>query len=412
MGESNDRKKKVVRAVNAVAMHRVWGVPVMLLVLLLVFQLTFTVGAYPQQWIEAGVAWLSQWVSGAMRPGALRDLLVDGIIAGVGGVLVFVPNILILFFFISMLEDSGYMARAARLVNGAMRIIGLPGKSFIPYIVGLGCSVPAIMATQTLEKRRDRIVTILTIPFMSCSAKLPVYVLLVSGLFPAHQGRALLGVYVVGFGMVGFSAKLLSKTILRYDDTPESTELPPMCLPTARNATRHMWKKGSQYMRKMGTTILVASIIVWALGYFPRHEGQSRRQQVENSLMGHVGKAIEPAIKPLGFNWQMGISLLAGTASKEIVVSTMGVLYTGEQDEATLQSKLQAETDAAHRITPMAAFSFMLFVLLYFPCVATLSAIRREAGTGWMLFSVAYTTVVAWLVALVFYQGGCLILNS
>ncbi|MBQ0068311.1 MAG: ferrous iron transport protein B [Bacteroidales bacterium] len=403
-------KSKLGYALDVVLTNRWLGLPVLFMLMWLVFQTTFTVGAYPQEWIESGVEWFGSWVSSFMPNGTLRDLIVDGIIAGVGGVLVFLPNILILFFFISVLEDSGYMARAAFIVDRIMHRIGLHGKSFIPYLIGFGCGVPAIMATRTLENRRDRIITILTVPFMSCSARLPVYLLMVSAFFVTNQGLVLMSLYIVGIAMAALSAIILSKTVLKHDQTQFVMELPPYRMPTARNATIHMWSKGSQYLHKMGTVILAASIIVWALGYFPRHEEMPQQQQVENSFMGQMGKTIEPIVKPLGMNWQMGVSLITGAAAKEIVVSTMGVLYTGESgaDESStaLKSKLQSATDAQgnHIFNPIVAYSFMLFVLLYFPCIAALTAIKREAGTKWMIFEIFYTTIVAWLVSFIFYQ--------
>lgn len=408
-------KSKLGFALDVVLTNRYLGLPVLFLLMWLVFQTTFAVGAYPQEWIESGVSWVSEIVSGLMPEGTLRDLVVDGVIAGVGGVLVFLPNILILFFFISILEDSGYMARAAFIVDRIMHRIGLHGKSFIPYLIGFGCGVPAIMATRTLENRRDRIITILTVPFMSCSARLPAYLLMVSAFFASNQGMVLLNLYLTGIAMAALSAILLSKTILKHDHTQFVMELPPYRMPTARNATLHMWSKGSQYLHKMGTVILAASIIVWALGYFPRHEGQSQQEQIENSLMGRMGKAIEPLVEPLGFNWQMGVSVLTGAAAKEIVVSSMSVIYTGESDadetSATLKAKLQSATDAHGNkvFNPIVAYSFMLFVLLYFPCIAALAAIKREAGWRWMVFEIVYTTAVAWLASFVFYQSATFI---
>ena len=402
-------KSKLGYAMDVVLTNRWLGLPILFGLMWLMFQATFTLGAYPQEWIEQGVEWFGSWVGDIMPDGILRDLVVDGIIAGVGGVLVFLPNILILFFFISILEDSGYMARAAFIVDRIMHRIGLHGKSFIPYLIGFGCGVPAIMATRTLENRRDRIITILTIPFMSCSARLPLYLLLVSAFFTAHQGLILMSIYLVGIVVAALTAILLSRTLMKRDKTQFVMELPPYRMPTARNATLHMWSKGSQYLRKMATVILAASIIVWALGYFPRHEGQSKQQQIENSYMGQMGKAIEPVVAPLGFNWQMGVSVLTGAAAKEIVVSSMGVLYTGEEadeESAPLKEKLQSVTDASGNkvFNPIVAYSFMLFVLLYFPCIAALVAVRREAGTKWMLFEIFYTTAVAWLISFVFYQ--------
>ena len=390
--------------------NRWLALPILLLLMWLMFEATFTLGAYPQEWIENGIGWFGEWIGKAMPDGILRDLIVDGIIGGVGGVLVFLPQILILFFFISLLEDSGYMARAAFIVDRIMHRVGLHGKSFIPYLIGFGCGVPAIMATRTLENRRDRLVTILTVPFMSCSARLPAYLLLVAAFFTAKQGLILMSIYLVGIFVAAITAIILSKTLLKHDKTQFVMELPPYRRPTARNATIHMWSKGKQYLQKMATIILAASIIVWALGYFPRHEGQTPQEQIENSYMGKMGKAIEPVVEPLGFNWQMGVSVLTGAAAKEIVVSTMGVLYTGEADadeeSASLKEKLQNATKAngEHVFDPIVAYSFMLFILLYFPCIAALVAIKREAGTKWMIFEIFYTTGVAWLVSFIFYQ--------
>ena len=390
--------------------NRWLALPILLVLMWLMFEATFTLGAYPQEWIESGIGWIGEWIGSTMPDGILKDLIVDGIIGGVGGVLVFLPQILILFFFISLLEDSGYMARASLIVDRIMHRVGLHGKSFIPYLIGFGCGVPAIMATRTLENRRDRIVTILTIPFMSCSARLPAYLLLVAAFFTAKQGLILMSIYLIGILVAALTAIVLSKTILKHDKTQFVMELPPYRKPTARNATIHMWSKGKQYLQKMGTIILAASIIVWALGYFPRHEGQTSQEQIENSYMGMMGKAIEPVVAPLGFNWQMGVSVLTGAAAKEIVVSTMGVLYTGEADadeeSAPLKEKLQTATkdDGTHVFNPVVAYSFMLFILLYFPCIAALAAIRREAGTKWMVFEIIYTTAVAWIVSFIFYQ--------
>ncbi len=390
--------------------NRWLALPILLVLMWLMFEATFTLGAYPQEWIETGVEWIGNWIGQVMPDGILKDLIVDGIIGGVGGVLVFLPQILILFFCISLLEDSGYMARAAFIVDRIMHRVGLHGKSFIPYLIGFGCGVPAIMATRTLENRRDRLVTILTVPFMSCSARLPAYLLLVAAFFTAKQGLILMSIYLVGILVAALTAILLSKTILKHDKTQFVMELPPYRRPTTRNAAIHMWSKGKQYLQKMGTIILAASIIVWALGYFPRHEGQTPQQQIENSFMGQMGKAIEPIVEPLGFNWQMGVSVLTGAAAKEIVVSTMGVLYTGESDateeSTSLKEKLQSATkpNGEHVFDPIVAYSFMLFILLYFPCIAALAAIKREAGWKWVAFEVIYTTGVAWLVSFLFYQ--------
>ena len=396
--------------------NRWLALPILLILMWLMFEATFTLGAYPQEWIENGIGWLGDWIGKVMPDGILRDLLVDGVIGGVGGVLVFLPQIMILFFFISLLEDSGYMARAAFIVDRVMHRVGLHGKSFIPYLIGFGCGVPAIMATRTLENRRDRLVTILTVPFMSCSARLPAYLLLVAAFFTANQGLILMSIYLIGILVAALTAIILSKTLLKHDKTQFVMELPPYRKPTARNATIHMWSKGKQYLQKMATIILAASIIVWALGYFPRHEGQTAQEQIENSYMGMMGKAIEPVVAPLGFNWQMGVSVLTGAAAKEIVVSTMGVLYTGETDATEESTSLKEKLQTAQKpngepvFDPIVAYSFMLFILLYFPCIAALAAIKREAGTKWMIFEIFYTTGVAWLVSFIFYQVARMIL--
>ena len=396
--------------------NRWLALPCLLVLMWLMFEATFTLGAYPQEWIENGIGWLGDWIGKVMPDGILRDLLVDGVIGGVGGVLVFLPQIMILFFFISLLEDSGYMARAAFIVDRVMHRVGLHGKSFIPYLIGFGCGVPAIMATRTLENRRDRLVTILTVPFMSCSARLPAYLLLVAAFFTANQGLILMSIYLIGILVAALTAIILSKTLLKHDKTQFVMELPPYRKPTARNATIHMWSKGKQYLQKMATIILAASIIVWALGYFPRHEGQTAQEQIENSYMGMMGKAIEPVVAPLGFNWQMGVSVLTGAAAKEIVVSTMGVLYTGETDATEESTSLKEKLQTAQKpngepvFDPIVAYSFMLFILLYFPCIAALAAIKREAGTKWMIFEIFYTTGVAWLVSFIFYQVARMIL--
>lgn len=413
--KQQDDNKRLGFALDVVLTNRWLGLPILIVMMWLVFEATFTIGAYPQGWIESLVDWFGSWVGSVMPNGALRDLLVDGIISGVGGVLVFLPNILILFLFISILEDSGYMARAAFIVDRVMHKIGLHGKSFIPYLIGFGCGVPAIMATRTLENRRDRLITILTIPFMSCSARLPTYLLFVSAFFVANQGLILMSLYLIGILVAALTSILLNKTILKHDSSQFVMELPPYRVPTARNSMIHMWSKGSQYLQKMATVILVASIIVWALGYFPHDDKSTPQQQIENSYMGHVGKTIEPAFRPLGFNWQMGVSLLTGAAAKEIVVSSMGILYTGErgvnEESASLKQKLQTATDTSGNkiFTPIVAYTFMLFVLLYFPCIAALTAIKREAGMKWTLFTIAYTTLVAWIISFVFYQVASLI---
>ena len=403
------------------------GFPVFLFLMFLMFQATFILGSYPQEWIETGVKWLGGLIQNTMPDGALRDLLVDGVIGGVGGVIVFLPNIIILFFCISLMEDTGYMARAAFLMDKLMHGIGLHGKSFIPLLMGFGCNVPAIMATRTLDNKKDRILTMLIIPFMSCSARLPVYILLISAFFTHHHGLILTSIYAVGILLGVFTALVLNKTSFRKKDVPFVMELPPYRMPTLRNSIVHMWSKSVQYLKKMGTVILVASIVVWALGYFPREINEATRQQgnepptsqLENSYIGKLGHFIEPVIRPLGFDWKIGVSLLSGLAAKEIVVSTMGVLYHSDavdgENSVSLQTRLQEqEFTSGPRIgqkvfTPLVAYSLMLFILIYFPCVAAIIAIKKESNWKWAAFSVFYSTALAWVVAFLVYQVGSIL---
>ncbi len=414
---AKDDKRRLSYALDTVLTNRWLGFPVLLLFLWIMFQATFTLGAYPQEWLEIGIDALGRWVSTLLPEGMLNDLIVDGIIAGVGGVLVFLPNILILFLFISLLEDTGYMARAAFIMDKLMHRIGLHGKSFIPYIIGFGCGVPAIMATRTLENPKDRILTILTVPFMSCSARLPVYLLLVSAFFDHHQGLVLMSIYLIGILVAIITATVLNKTVFKNASDQFVMELPPYRIPTLRNTLVHMWDKSAQYLKKMGTVILLASIIIWALGYFPRPtEEMTLAQQTENSYIGRIGHAVEPVVRPLGFDWKMGVSLVTGLAAKEIVVSSLGILYNDEpttaategESDSRLVESLRAQTDELGQpfFTPLKAYTFMLFILLYFPCIAAISAIAREAGHKWACFSVLYTTCVAWIVSFAVWQIG------
>lgn len=407
---SNTDKKKLGYALDTVLMNRWLGFPVLILFMWIMFQTTFTLGAYPQGWLESGVAWIGEQVARLIPEGILRDLLVDGIITGVGGVLVFLPNILIMFLFISLLEDSGYMARAAFIMDRLMHRMGLHGKSFIPYLIGFGCNVPAIMATRTLENKKDRLLTMLTIPFMSCSARLPVYLLLVSAFFDHNKGLILLGIYLIGILIAVASAAILNKTLFKNETDQFVMELPPYRIPTLRNTLIHMWDKSAMYLKKMGTIILFASIVIWALCYFPHQKDTNdSATQIENSYMGQIGHAIEPVIKPLGFDWRMGVGLLSGMAAKEIIVSSLGILYENE-DAASLSESLPAHfaTLSPPQHSSLRAFSFMLFVLLYFPCTATLVAIGREAGWKWATFALVYTTALAWIVSFAVWQIGSL----
>lgn len=381
--------------------HRWWGFPIFFLLLYLMFEFTFILGDYPMQAIEWGVSKLGDFVQGAMADGALKDMIIDGIIGGVGGVIVFLPNIVILYFFISIMEDSGYMARAAFITDKLMHKMGLHGKSFIPLIMGFGCNVPAIMATRTIENRKSRLITMLILPFMSCSARLPIYLVLIGALFPAHGSLVLLGIYTFGIVMAIISARLLSKVLMKGDDTPFVMELPPYRMPTSKSILRHTWEKGRQYLRKMGGIIMVASIIIWFLGYYPNHDAyETKQEQQENSYIGHLGKAIEPVIAPLGFDWKMGIGILSGAGAKELVVSTLGVLYNDDNDIESEETTSKLEQSISKNMTPLNALCYMIFVLLYFPCIATLVAIKNESGKWrWALFSAAYSTACAWVCA-------------
>ena len=400
--DNHQDKERMTRVIDAIVTHRIWGFPIFFLFMFLMFEVTFVLGAYPQDWIESLVNVIGTFISNNMAEGPLKDLLIDGIIGGVGGVIVFLPNILILYLFISLMEDSGYMARAAFIMDKIMHKMGLHGKSFIPLIMGFGCNVPAVLASRTIENRKSRLVTILINPLMSCSARLPIYLLLVGVFFPHHASLVLLSIYSLGIILAVVMARLFSRFLVKGDDTPFVMELPPYRMPTSKAIFRHTWEKGAQYLRKMGGVIMVASIIIWVLGYFPRpSESMDLAQQQENSYIGRIGKAIEPIIEPLGFDWKLGIGILSGVGAKELVVSSLGVLYAddAEADQTTLAQRLP--------ITPLVAYGYMVFILLYFPCVATLAAIRQEAGGWkWAAFAAAYTTVLAWIMSFAVYQIG------
>lgn len=408
-------KRQLTNAIDTLLTHQWLGFPFLIIFMWITFQATFSLGSYPMDWIEAGVGALGDWVAGIMPEGPLNDMLVNGIIAGVGGVIVFLPNILILFFFISLMEDTGYMARAAFIMDRLMHKIGLHGKSFIPLLIGFGCNVPAIMATRTLESRRDRIITMLITPFMSCSARLPVYILLVSAFFPVNQGLVLMSIYLVGILLAVLTALLLKKTLFAKSSDPFVMELPPYRMPTMRNTTIHMWGKAGQYLRKMGTIILLASVLIWALGYFPleREAAPDSSEHLEQSYIGQIGKFIEPGIEPLGFDWKMGVSIVTGLAAKEIVVSSMGILYhvpDAEENTQSLAESLKSQVDKQGNVvfTPLVAYGFMLFILIYFPCMAAIAAIKKEAGWKWAIFTMIYTTALAWIVSFCVYQIGSL----
>ena len=434
------------RNIDLVLTNRFLGFPIFIFFIWAMFQMTFTLGAYPMDWIEAGVEGIGGLLSLWLPPSLLRDLLIDGIVSGVGSVVVFLPNILILFFCIALFEDTGYMARAAFLMDRIMHLIGLHGKSFIPMLMGFGCNVPAVMAARTLESEKDRILTILVTPFMSCSARLPVYLVLAGTFFAGRAGTVIFGIYLLGIVTAMVSGRLFRKTLLQGQDAPFVMELPPYRVPMAKSLMIHMWDRSKLFIKKMGGVILVGSVIVWTLSAFPRqvayhtdydalrqatvdryqtriasappaqqpllaaerdgHLAALRRarraEHTELSYLGRIGRMIEPVFSPMGIDWRGGVALLSGVVAKEIVVSTMGVLYAAESnDENALGKALSAAG-----MTPLGAAAMMVFVLLYVPCLATVAAVRRETGNGWMAFSVLYSTGLAWLAGVAVFQGG------
>ncbi len=441
-------RRQTSHSIDLILTNKYLGFPVFIFFLWVMFQLTFSLGSYPMDWIDAGVSELGNFVGNVLPEGSLHDLIVDGIIGGVGGVIVFLPNILILFFCISLMEDTGYMARAAFIMDKLMHKIGLHGKSFIPLIMGFGCNVPAVMATRTLENRKDRILTMLILPFMSCSARLPVYVLLISAFFPANQGLVLLSIYLIGIVLAILVALVFKRIFFAKQDVPFVMELPPYRIPTLRNTTVHMWNKSVQYLTKMGTVILTASILIWALGHFPRDvkfskdynkmaseisasvnlsENEKEEQLVqieidresermEKSYIGQLGHMIVPVIEPLGWDWKIGVSIITGLAAKEIVIGSMGVLYqsdiSADENSVNLKNRLQEQVfTSGPRIgekvfSPLVAYSLMLFILIYFPCVAVIAAIKKEANWKWATFTMVYTTVLAWFIAFGTYYVG------
>lgn len=414
------------RRIDRLVANKWLGFPLFILIMWAMFWATFTLGGYPQEWIEMAFGWLGETLWSIMPEGALRDLVVNGIVSGVGSVAVFLPNILILYLFISLMEDSGYMARAAFIMDKLMHRMGLHGKSFIPLLMGFGCNVPAIMATRTIESRSSRLITILVTPFMSCSARLPVYLLLAGTFFPRHAATVLIGLYLLGILVAFLTAHLLRKTKFKKDETPFVMELPPYRMPTLRATVKHMWEKCGEYLRKIGTTILLATVVIWALSYYPRPKeevventpaqtemvassegeispttpGQVRHTE---SYIGHIGRFIEPVMRPLGLDWRAGVALLTSIPAKELVVSTMAVLYGGD-DISSLSKNIMTHSG----LTPRSAVAFMIFILLFFPCIGTLATIRSETGSNrWMWFTALYNTAVAWLIAwLAFLIGG------
>lgn len=443
--ETFEKSTKIRRSnseiIDAFLTNKIFGFPFLFLIMFITFYATFEVGKYPMQWLELLFSFLSSKLIHILPPGPFTDLLVNGVIGGVGSVIVFLPNILILFFFISLMEDTGYMARAAFIMDKVMHKIGLHGRSFIPLIMGFGCNVPAIMATRTIKNRNNRLVTMLINPFMSCSARLPVYILIIGAFFPSHPGLVLFLIYTFGIVMASVIAKIFNKFLFKAEEVPFVMELPPYRVPTMRSAIAHMWNKGGQYLKKMGGVILVASVIIWGLSYYPltpSHKdststGQnttlmlSDKQQgpissgLENSYIGKIGQFFEPVMKPLGFDWKMSVSLLTGIAAKEVVVSTMGVLYHTSADESvgvnSIINKLQqekytqGEKVGSYVYNPVVAASYLIFVLLYFPCVAVIAAIKKESGSWkWAAFTILYTTSLAWIMSFIVYQTGKLFL--
>lgn len=441
----------ISRNIDLVLTNRIVGLPIFFFFIWAMFQLTFTLGAYPQDWIEAGFGLLASAMGYLLPEGLLKELVLDGIIQGVGTVAVFLPNILILFFCIALFEDTGYMARAAFLMDKVMHLVGLHGKSFIPMLMGFGCNVPAIMATRTLESQTDRILTILITPFMSCSAKLPVYIILAGAFFGAKAGTVIFIIYLTGIVFSIATGRLFRSTLFRGADAPFVMELPPYRVPMFKSLMIHMWDRGKIFIKRMGGVILIGSMVVWALANFPRPaeiqerhvaetariearfqvpaadaqipptelaaqrdtalaelDRRTRAEQAEQSLLGRLGHGMAPFFAPIGVDWRGGIALLSGFVAKEIVVSTLGVLYAVSDDESTDQALQHALR--ASGMTGLSALAMMVFVLLYLPCVATVAAIRRETGSvKWMLFSIAYSTGMAWLMAFIVYQGGRLL---
>ena len=418
---------RMTHIIDNVLSNRFVGFPIFFAILFVMFQTTFALGQYPMDWIEAGVDWLGSWLEQTLPGGPVRSMLVDGVIGGVGSVIVFLPQILILYFFISLMEDSGYMARAAFIMDRLMHKMGLHGKSFIPLVMGFGCNVPAVMATRTIESRRSRLITMLILPFMSCSARLPVYIM-ITGTFFAAQWRSwvMISLYAIGILLSVIVSNVLSSFVIRGEDTPFVMELPPYRWPTPKAIGRHTWEKGKEYLKKMGGIILVASIIVWALGYFPHDDSLTVEQQQEQSYIGRMGKTIEPVFSPQGFNWKLDVSLIAGIGAKEIVASTIGVLYSGTDDvedqpstlnpqPSTLNSQISTlksqPSNLKADLTPLTAYCFLLFILIYFPCIATIAAIKHETGSWrWATVAAVYTTVLAWIVSALVHQLGQLFL--
>ena len=444
------RRIDISRQVDQILTNRLLGLPIFVFFIWAMFQITFTLGAYPMDWLDSGVGWLGGAIGGCLPQGLFRDLIADGIIAGVGSVIIFLPNILILFFCIALFEDTGYMARAAFLMDKVMHLIGLHGKSFIPLLMGFGCNAPAIMATRTLESEKDRILTILINPLMSCSARLPVYILLAGTFFGVKAGNAIFSIYALGIVLAILVGRLFRSTVLRGEVAPFVMELPPYRAPMFKGLLIHMWDRGKIFLKKMGGVILIGSVVVWFLSAFPQAveysrdygaeiaavnaryetqivqlqedsseallrqrdqaisavEAERAREKVEKSYMGYLGKAFAPIFAPIGMDWRGSVAVISGFVAKEIVVSTMGVLYAVGADETERNEALKGALRKSG-MTALSAYAMMAFVLIYVPCLATVAVIRRETNSWkWTFFSIGYSTALAWVVAFLIYQGG------
>ena len=422
------KRNTITDRIDYFVTNRWLAFPIFVFLLYLVFNGTFVIGEYPMRWIEWLVQNIGAFISSFMADGWLKDLIVDGIIGGVGSVLVFLPNIMLLYMFISLLEDSGYMARAAFIMDRMMHKIGLHGKSFIPMVMGFGCNVPAVMATRTIESQKSRLITMLIIPLMSCAGRMPVYILIAGAFFPHHAGAVLLGLYALGIILAIIAAKVMSR-FFKDDDLPFVMELPPYRIPTGKSILRHTWEKGKQYLQKMSGIILICSVAMWFLSYFPNHDAYAdHHQQQEHSFIGYVGKTIEPVLEPLGFDWRMGVGIIAGVGAKELVISTLGVMYADEEpigvpaagadvqaDDPAEDSQSSGDTRLqkalVRSVSPAAGLAYMVFILLYFPCIATFVAIKRESGQWkWAIFTAVYTIVLAWTAAFITYNIASLLL--
>ena len=388
----DDKHQTSLERIDKVLTNPWLGFPIMMAILYFVFWCTFTLGAYPQAWIDGGIDAMSQWLWSLLTPSWWSSLLIDGVLQGVGAVLAFLPNIIILFFFISLMEDSGYMAREAYIMDTIMHHVGLHGRSFIPMLMGFGCNVPAIMAARDIQNPKDRVLTMLMVPFMSCSARLPVYMLFVDTFFEHHKALVMISLYAIGICLSVIFAVIMKRTKwFKQDNDDTVNELPEFRIPKARNTAAHIWDRVADYLQKICTVILWASIIIWALEYFPTQD----INDLEHSYLASIGQFVSPLMEPLGFDWKMSVCLLTGLPAKEAIVSTLAILYGGDISAAGF--------------TPLTAFSFMLFVLLYFPCIATIATLRREAGKQWAWFTVFHSLFLAWFISFIVYQIGSLL---